>query len=352
MVLAQSSPPGRSPPLIEVSSLGVSFGRAAAPLIAVDDVSFHIAPGEVLGIVGESGCGKTAMARSVMGLSRFDPQCRVTGQVLFKGRDLLELSETEMRGVRGSELSMIFQDPLTSLNPLQRIGTQVGEILRVHMELSASAIRARTVGLLRLVGIPHPEERIDAYPHEFSGGMRQRVMIAIGIACNPSLLIADEPTTALDVTTQMQVLNLLSKLREEIGMAVMLITHDFGVVAEIADRVLVMYAGQCVETGEVHDIFRNPQHPYTAGLLASIPSADRSRLARLPTIKGSPPSLTRERVVGCKFLPRCELGQDQCLKAPLLENRIGTTNHLTRCWLPNEPGAVGVAKSRRSLRRM
>jgi peptide/nickel transport system ATP-binding protein len=349
--LDKSATSGMPPPLIGISNLRVCFGSAAAPLVAVDDVSFQIAPGEVLGIVGESGCGKTAMARSVMGLSRSDPNCRVTGHVLFKGRDLVGLSERQMQEFRGKELSMIFQDPLTSLNPLQRIGTQVSEVLSVHTRLSAFAIRTRTVELLRLVGIPYPEERVDAYPHQFSGGMRQRVMIAIAIACNPSLLIADEPTTALDVTTQMQILNLLAKLRERIGMAIMLITHDFGVVAEVADRVLVMYSGQCVETGEVRDIFRNPQHPYTAGLLASIPSADSSRLARLPTINGSPPSLAHDPPVGCRFLPRCGLGQEQCLKAPLLENRTGTSNHLTRCWLPNEQRALATANARQNLGR-
>jgi peptide/nickel transport system ATP-binding protein len=331
-----------SQPLIEVKSLRVCFGPVAAPLVAVDDVSFQIASGEVLGIVGESGCGKTATARSIMGLYRSDPRCRVTGQVLFKGLDLVRISERQVQRLRGKEISMIFQDPLTCLNPLQRIGAQVAESLRAHTDLPASAIQARTVELLHLVGIPHPKERIDSYPHQFSGGMRQRVMIALAIACDPSLLIADEPTTALDVTTQMQILDLLARLRERTGMAMMLITHDFGVVAEVADRVLVMYAGQCVETGKVREIFRNPQHPYTSGLLASIPSADGPRLARLPSIKGSPPSLVGDRPTGCSFRIRCDYGQAQCLEAPPFQNRPRAPDHLTRCWLPNEQRAAAA----------
>ncbi len=240
---------------------------------------------------------------------------------------------------------MIFQDPLTCLNPLQRIGTQIAEVLRAHTDLSESAIRARTIELLHLVGIPHPKERIDSYPHQFSGGMRQRAMIAMAIACDPSLLIADEPTTALDVTTQLQILNLLARLRERTGMAVMLITHDFGVVAEVADRVLVMYAGQCVEAGEVREIFRNSQHPYTAGLLASIPSIDSRRSGRLPSIKGSPPSLAGARPAGCAFRLRCDYAQEQCLEAPSLQARTLAPDHLTRCWFPNETRTAGAAAS-------
>jgi peptide/nickel transport system ATP-binding protein len=325
-----------SAPLLDVRNLRVCFGPVASPLVAVDLLSFQVASGEVLGIVGESGCGKTATARSVIGLYRNDPRCRLAGQVLFKGIDLVGLSERRMQKIRGREISMIFQDPLTCLNPLQRIGTQLAEVLRAHMDLSAAAIRAHTVELLHQVGIPQPGEGIDAYPDQFSGGMRQRVMIALAIACNPSLLIADEPTTALDVTTQMQILTLLAGLRKRIGMAMMLITHDFGVVAEVADRVLVMYAGQCVESGEVHEIFRNPQHPYTSALLASIPSADMPRLSRLPFIKGSPPSIAGNRGTGCRFRSRCDYSQMQCLSAPPLRSRTHAQGHLTRCWLPNE----------------
>ena len=323
-------------PLLDVRDLRVCFGSVTSPLVAVDLLSFQVASGEVLGIVGESGCGKTATARSIIGLYRNDPRCRVTGQVLFKGIDLVGLSERGMRRIRGREISMVFQDPLTCLNPLQRVGTQLAEILRAHTDMSDAAIRARTIELLRLVGMPQPGERIDAYPHQFSGGMRQRVMIALAIACNPSLLIADEPTTALDVTTQMQILTLLAGLRKRIGMAVVLITHDFGVVAEVADRVLVMYAGQCVESGEVQEIFRNPQHPYTSGLLASIPSVDAPPQPRLPAIKGSPPSIAGGRAAGCRFRVRCDYGQTQCLNAPPLLSSPRARGHLRRCWFPNE----------------
>ncbi len=321
-------------PLLEVSDLRVTFG---AEVTAVDGVSFRLAPGEVLGVVGESGCGKTALARSVIGLNRTGPHCRVAGHVRFRDRDLIGLDERRLRAVRGREISMIFQDPLTSLNPLQRIGTQVREVLHAHLRLSRAAGRARAIELLRLVGIPHPEDRIDAYPHQFSGGMRQRVMIALAIACDPSLLIADEPTTALDVTTQMQILNLLADLRRRTGMAMILITHDFGVVAEVADRVLVMYAGRCVEAGDVGEIFRNPRHPYTAALLASIPSADSPRAARLPSIKGAPPSLAGDRPAGCTFRPRCEVARDRCLEEPDLP---ADGVHQTRCWFPNPPAAA------------
>jgi oligopeptide/dipeptide ABC transporter ATP-binding protein len=332
--------------LLEAKNLRVTFGPPEAPVVAVDCLSFRVAAGEVLGIVGESGCGKTATARSVIGLNRADPHCRVTGQVKFRGRDLLGLSERQMRGVRGREIAMIFQDPLTSLNPLQRIGTQIGEMLRAHTDFSESAIVARTIELLRLVGIPHPEVRIGAYPHQFSGGMRQRVMIAMAIACDPVLLIADEPTTALDVTMQMQILSLLVGLRRRTGMAMLLITHDFGVIAEVADRVMVMYAGQCVEAGEVGEIFRHPQHPYTAGLLASIPSAERPRLRRLPAIRGMAPAPGRDHPDGCRFRPRCDHAAAPCLKPPILERHAPRpdhpgpghpgSDHQTRCWLPHQ----------------
>jgi peptide/nickel transport system ATP-binding protein len=331
--------------LIEVRELKVSFGRTLNRMVAVDDVSFEIAPGEVLGIVGESGCGKTTLARSIIGLSRSDPHCHVSGSVLFKGRELLRLDDHRMRKLRGAEISMVFQDPLTSLNPLQRVGTQIQEVLRTHTDLSTSAMRARAIELLRLVGMPHPDDRIDAYPHQISGGMRQRVMIAIAIACNPSLLIADEPTTALDVTTQLQILNLLAELRDQTGMAVMLITHDFGVVAKVADKVLVMYSGQCVEAGRVRDIFGNPQHPYTAGLLASIPSVDRPRSVRLPAIKGSPPSLMQYRTPGCRFMARCNLRQERCLEAPALERLEENSDHLARCWLAHRDRALRRVES-------
>jgi oligopeptide/dipeptide ABC transporter ATP-binding protein len=241
-----------------------------------------------------------------------------------------------MRRLRGRRLGMIFQDPMTSLNPLHRIGSQIGEALAIHQGLGRAARRARTLELLQQVGIPNPERRIDDYPHQFSGGMRQRAMIALALACGPSLLVADEPTTALDVTTQKQILALIDRLRTETGMAIILITHDLGVVAEIADRVLVMYAGQCVEIGPVRQVFRQPQHPYTARLLASIPAANRERQAELPTIEGSPPILTQGRPQGCAFRARCNFAFDRCLEPPLLAASLGDADHLDRCWLPPE----------------
>ena len=330
---AEPRDPGRNinpSPLLEVKDLRVRFGL----LGAVDDLSFRIDPGEELGIVGKSGCGKSATARAIMGLYRSDPRCQVTGQVLLNGVDLISQPERQMQKIRGRHIAMIFQDPLTCLNPLQRIGTQIAEMLRTHTDLSAAAIRTRTIELLQLVGIPHPEERVDGYPHQFSGGMRQRVMIALAIACNPSLLIADEPTTALDVTTQMQILRLLAELRERTGMAIILITHNFGVVAELSDRILVMYAGQCVESGKTSNIFGNPQHPYTAALLASIPLVDMPRLRRLPSIKGSPPLLAGDRPSGCSFRLRCAISVAKCLEPPPLGNVTHRPEHLARCWLP------------------
>ncbi len=322
--------PTRTSPLLEVDGLNVDLHRDGNTARLVDDVSFSLAAGEILCIVGESGCGKTVTARSIIGLNRPDPRFKLSGRIGFDGVDLLSLDETQMRGVRGSKIAMIFQDPMTSLNPLHRIGAQIGEVLRNHTELSSRAIRERTVELLTQVGIPNPRARIDDYPHQFSGGMRQRAMIALALACSPSLLVADEPTTALDVTTQRQILSLIDGLRHQYGMAVVLITHDLGVVAGIADRVMVMYAGQCVEAGAVRDVFRSPQHPYTAGLLASIPAANRVRTPRLPSIKGAPPVLTEGRPAGCAFLPRCGHAYGACVERPDLEG----ADHLYRCWLP------------------
>jgi oligopeptide/dipeptide ABC transporter ATP-binding protein len=320
-------------PLLAVRDLRVALAGGRSGTI-IDGLSFELAPGEVLGIVGESGCGKTMTARAIIGLNRFDGRFRITGEMLYKGRDLLRLDERGMRAVRGREIAMIFQDPMTSLNPLQRIGRQIGEMLAAHSDLSGSAIRERAVALLRQVRMPHPEQRVDEYPHQLSGGMRQRAMIALALACGPSLLIADEPTTALDVTTQMQILDLIASLQAESGMAVILITHDLGVVAEIADRVLVMYAGQCVEAGPARALFRDPQHPYTAGLLAAIPAANRAKVARLPAIKGAPPPLAGARPPGCAFRPRCAAAFEQCREMPELAVRCGEAGHLDRCWLP------------------
>jgi peptide/nickel transport system ATP-binding protein len=317
-------------PLLDVRGLSVVLTRNGGSVTLVDDVSFSLAAGEVLCIVGESGCGKTVTARSIIGLNRTDRRFTLSGRIDFDGTDLLSLDETQMRSVRGARIAMIFQDPMTSLNPLHRVGRQIGEALRNHTDLSARAIRERTIELLAEVGLPNPRTRIDDYPHQFSGGMRQRAMIALALACGPALLIADEPTTALDVTTQKQILSLLDRLRRDHGMGVVLITHDLGVVAGIADRVMVMYAGQCVEAGAVREMFRAPQHPYTAGLLASIPAANRVRSPRLPSIRGAPPVLTEGIPSGCAFRPRCDHAFAPCVQRPNLD---GDT-HLYRCWLP------------------
>jgi oligopeptide/dipeptide ABC transporter ATP-binding protein len=320
-------------PLIDVRELSVRFTGGGRSASLVDAVSFAVAPGEVLCIVGESGCGKTVTARSLIGLNRNDPRFALSGRILFEGQDLLGLDEAEMRRIRGAKIAMIFQDPMTSLNPLLRIGEQIGEAIQMHERLPRAEIRARVIALLTQVGIPNPAARADSYPHQFSGGMRQRAMIALALACGPSVLIADEPTTALDVTTQKQILALILRLKEAYGMAVVLITHDLGIVAEVADRVMVMYAGQCVELGTVRSVFSAPQHPYTAGLLASIPAANRARSERLPSIPGAPPLLIEGRPEGCAFRARCPHAFGKCSEAPPLT--VGADGaHLDRCWLP------------------
>ncbi len=330
--------------LIDIRNLSVRLAAGQREAMLVDDVSFSVAKGEVLCIVGESGCGKTVTARSIIGLNRHDPRFRLSGQIRFAGRDLMQLDDAAMREVRGASIAMIFQDPMTSLNPLHRIGRQIGEVLAMHTKLSRSEIRQRTVDLLRQVGIPTPEARIADYPHQFSGGMRQRAMIAMALACSPSLLIADEPTTALDVTTQKQILTLIKQLKAEYGMGLILITHDLGIVAEIADRVMVMYAGRCVEIGAVRAVFRNPQHPYTAGLLASMPAANRNRTERLPSIRGVPPLLSEGRPEGCAFLARCDFALAQCRTIPPLTASGADPSHLDRCWLTPEIKAKHLAR--------
>ncbi|MBN9307411.1 MAG: ABC transporter ATP-binding protein [Devosia sp. 67-54] len=323
-------------PLLDVRDLTVrlAVGRRQAAL--VDGLSFGVGVGEVLCIVGESGCGKTLTARAVIGLTRSNPSFSVAGQIVFEGENLLQLDERALRRVRGRRMGMIFQDPMTSLNPLHRIGEQLGEVLALHTDLDRAQRRARAIELLTQVGLPNPERRIDDYPHQFSGGMRQRAMIAMALACSPALLIADEPTTALDVTTQKQILDLILRLRTDYGMAVVLITHDLGVVAEIADRVMVMYAGECVETGSVREVFRHPRHPYTSRLLASIPSATRARSDELPSIDGAPPILTQGRPPGCAFQPRCSHAFAACAEHPPLVAAPDDATHFDRCWLPDE----------------
>ena len=277
-------------PLLEVNDLKVRFATEDGIVQAVDGVSFKLERGKVLGIVGESGSGKSVTAMTLMGLTR-GVNAAFEGEVLYKGTDLLKVSDNGMQDYRGNELGMIFQDPMTSLNPVYRIGEQIAEAIRSHEKVDKRTARARTIELLRQVGIPNPESRIDSFPHEFSGGMRQRAMIAMALSCNPSVLIADEPTTALDVTIQAQIVDLVNRLKDDFDSAVIFITHDLGVIAEIADEVIVMYAGRVVEQGSKRDIFYDPQMPYTWGLLGSIPRLDRPRVERLHTIEGSPPSL-------------------------------------------------------------
>jgi peptide/nickel transport system ATP-binding protein len=296
-------------------------------------VSFDLRAGEVLAVVGESGSGKSVTAMTLLGLTK-SPNATFGGSAKLRGQELINASEEELRKVRGREISMIFQDPMTSLNPVQRIGDQIAEQIQAHEEVSDAEARDRTVAVLERVGIPRARERVDSYPHEFSGGMRQRVMIAMALSTDPAVLIADEPTTALDVTIQAQILREMSDLRHRTGTAIILVTHDLGVVADIADRIAVMYAGRIVETGTLDEIFYDPQHPYTWGLLGSITRIDKPRPARLPSIPGAPPSLIN-RPEGCHFRPRCRHEFSECTRHPALEGRIAESpGHEDRCWLP------------------
>jgi peptide/nickel transport system ATP-binding protein len=317
-------------PLLEVRDLKVSFRTEDGVVKAVDGVSFTLQKGEVLGIVGESGSGKSVSMMSVMRLI-IDPNAVFEGEVIYKGRDLMKLGQDEMREVRGAEIAMIFQDPMTSLNPVYRVGWQIAEQIREHEGATKQQAHTRAAELLAAVGIPNPRQRVDDYPHQFSGGMRQRVMIAMALSCNPDLLIADEPTTALDVTIQAQILELIGRLRTDFGSAVVLITHDMGVVADVADRVMVMYAGRVVERGSKSELFYDPQHPYTWGLLGSIPRLDRPKPNRLTAIRGMPPSLIN-LPEGCSFGPRCPHRFDRCGQVPELTNKIGN-GHLDACFL-------------------
>jgi peptide/nickel transport system ATP-binding protein len=307
-------------PLLEVQDLSVTFRTEEGLVRAVDRVSLSVAPGEVVGIVGESGSGKTVSMLAVMRLIR-DPNAVIEGQVFHRGRDLLRLSSNEIRSVRGAEIAMVFQDPMTSLTPVYTVGWQIAEQLRAHEPMSKKAARTRTVELLAEVGISSPSRRVDDFPHQFSGGMRQRVMIAMALSCNPSLLIADEPTTALDVTIQAQILELMKRLQRDHGSSIILITHDMGAVADLAERVIVMYAGRIVEEAPRAAVFRDPQHPYTWGLLGSIPRVDRPRVGRLAAIPGAPPSPLDLRE-GCPFEPRCPHRFDRCATRPELLERV------------------------------
>jgi len=320
--------------LLEVRGLKVQFSTEDGLVRAVDGIDFELDRGRVLGIVGESGSGKSVTAMTMLGLTR-DVNTRFEGEVLYKGRDILKLSEEELRKYRGAELAMIFQDPMTSLNPVYRIGEQIVEMILAHEQIGKRNARNRARELLQQVGIPNPERRIDDYPHQFSGGMRQRAMIAMAIACNPDVLIADEPTTALDVTIQAQIIELLDRLKDEYNSSVILITHDLGVVAEVADEIVVMYAGRAVERAATRPLFYDAQHPYTWGLLGSIPRLDRPKPERLHSITGSPPSLIN-LPRGCKFRPRCPHAFEKCFEEPGLENRVEEPGHLDRCWLTVE----------------
>ena len=321
--------------ILQVDNLQTHFFTAVGTVRAVDGVSYELRSGETLGVVGESGCGKSVSALSVLRLVANPPGRIVGGAIRFEGRNLLELSEPEMERIRGNEISMIFQEPMTSLNPLFTIGRQVSEAIALHQGLSRKEAMARAVEMLRRVYIPEPERRVHAYPHQMSGGMRQRVMIAMALSCNPKVLIADEPTTALDVTIQAQILDLMRELQETYGTAIVLITHDMGVVAENADRVVVMYAGRKVEEAPAANLFDNPGHPYTKGLLGSIPHLDAAAQsnggrARLNEIKGMVPSLF-DLPPGCSFAPRCGFATDRCRgEAPVLEEQ--RPGHWVACW--------------------
>ncbi|WP_240417264.1 ABC transporter ATP-binding protein [Paenibacillus periandrae] len=317
-------------PLLEISELQTAFQTDQGEVVSIEDVSFRLKPGETLGIVGESGCGKSVTSLSIMGLLGQRGRIR-KGEILFDGEDIVQLDEAQMRNIRGNEISMIFQEPMTSLNPVFTIGNQLIEAINQHLKLGKKEARALAIEMLKKVGIPRADAIIDEYPHALSGGMRQRVMIAMALSCKPKLLIADEPTTALDVTIQAQVLELMKKLRKEIGTAIILITHDLGVIAEMADKVIVMYAGQVVEETDVFTLFDNPLHPYTKGLIGSIPQIDGDLEERLVSIPGTVPSLL-QMPNGCRFHSRCAFAMERCVNEvpPLL---TAGKEHLSRCWL-------------------
>jgi peptide/nickel transport system ATP-binding protein len=321
--------------LLEIRGLKVHFKTDDGWLHAVDGVDLSIERGETVSVVGESGCGKTVTAMTVLKLLPMPPGKIVGGQVLWQGRDLVQADAESMRRIRAKEIAIVFQEPMTSLNPVYSIGEQIAESLRLHEGLGRKAALERAVEMLALVRIPTPQHRVNDYPHQFSGGMRQRVMIAIALACNPKLLIADEPTTALDVTIQAQIIELIGRLKDDFNSAVIMITHDLGVVADVADEIVVMYAGRIVERGQKRDLFYDPQHPYTWGLLGSIPRLDRPRPERLHSIEGSPPSLINAPQ-GCRFRPRCPHAFEKCKEEPGLENRVETPGHFDRCWLDVE----------------
>jgi oligopeptide/dipeptide ABC transporter ATP-binding protein len=325
--------------LLEVSSLVTQFSTRSGIVRAVDGVSWDVAEGETVALVGESGCGKSASALSIMRLISEPAGRIVSGKVLFKGRDLLQLPEEAMRRVRGREIGMIFQEPMTSLNPVLTVGRQLTEGLEIHLGMAPAAARTRAIELLAMVGIPDAERRLRQYPHQFSGGMRQRMMIAIALSCEPALILADEPTTALDVTIQAQILELMKSLKSlsrKLGVAMLIITHNLGVVARYADRVNVMYAGKIIEQASAAELYANPRHPYTEGLLRSVPRLDEPRRAKLAPIEGQPPDLTR-LPPGCSFEPRCRLRSERCTQSLPPLRPIGAA-HTTACWHAEQLG--------------
>ncbi len=328
--------------LLEVESLSIAFGPRSARVRVVDEVSFSLARGETLGIVGESGSGKSVTCLSILGLLE---GAEVSGSIRFEGEDLLSLSPAALRNLRGARIGMVFQDPLSSLNPFHRVGRQIAEAVQIHQQVGRGAARRRAVELLGHVGIPRPDRQFEAYPHEFSGGMRQRVMIAMALANDPALLIGDEPTTALDVSVQAQILELIERLKGELGIAVILVTHNLGIVAEVADRVLVMYAGRVVESAGTEDVFAGPEHPYTWGLLASIPELAgddvEARGARLASIPGLPPD-PRSFPPGCRFHPRCAFAFERCQAEQPVLAPVGP-DHVAACHLPS--GVLDAARA-------
>jgi oligopeptide/dipeptide ABC transporter ATP-binding protein len=331
-----------SQPLLHIDDLYVHFNTSDGVVQAINGASLTLNPGEIVGLVGESGSGKSVTAMSILGLVPKPPAIYPKGRILWKGIDLLTTPDAELREIRGGEISMIFQDPMTSLNPVYTIGHQISEMIRVHERISAKAAKLRAIEMLNLVGVPKPEQRVDDYPHQFSGGMRQRAMIAMALSCNPELLIADEPTTALDVTIQAQILEILEKSARELNVAVLLITHDLGVVAGICDRVAVMYGGRIVEEASVDNLFERPLMPYTWGLMKSIPQMYEFSTDPLYTIPGAPPVMSRPPK-GCAFAPRCEFAVDKChQEVPVFEEF--ETGRMVRCHRVKEPNFVQVLK--------
>lgn len=325
--------------ILEVKNLAVSFQTFFGEVEAVRNISFNVGKKETVAIVGESGCGKSVTANSIMKLLPMPPAFFKGGEILFNGEDIVKKSEHEMQKIRGNQIAMVFQDPMTSLNPTMKIGKQIVEGLVKHQKLSKSEAQKKAIEMLNLVAVPQPEKRITQYPHEFSGGMRQRVMIALAMVSNPQLLIADEPTTALDVTVQAQILELMKSIQDKLGMSIILITHDLGIVADMSDRVIVMYAGQILEQGLVDEIYKDPKHPYTRKLLASVPRLDMDRAERLHSIEGSPPDLYIPPK-GCSFYDRCDYAMKICKdNFPNFENH--SESHISRCWL-NHPMAKSV----------